>query len=129
MLMTGAKPLSRAGPAALSWAQAINCIQIAIGNITSHTICMRIYIYVCIAIACCQCLLPICRVLLLHSNGRRITECPLFAPWGTAQSGVSEPESSDGDLRGNLNPTTPVVVIPLSEWQIAGSLNANGWKV
>merc|ERR1719163_1236431 len=24
-----------------------------------------------------------CRVVVLHSNGRRLTECPLYSSWGT----------------------------------------------
>jgi len=56
-----------------------------------------------------------CRVLVLHSNGRHLTECPLYTSWGTdARPVVSTP--------AGLNPSSErPVVRPLSDWKISGS--------
>jgi len=60
---------------------------------------------------------PQCRVLVLHSSGRRLTECPLYSPWGTdspvaPKSLSSSPSDSEDDVP---------IVQPLSDWKIAGS--------
>merc|ERR1719163_954675 len=44
-----------------------------------------------------------CRVVVLHSNGRRLTECPLYSTWGTVSGSAAqslglmreEPESNN----------------------------------
>jgi len=62
----------------------------------------------------------LCRVLVLHSNGRRLTECPLYTSWGT----LLPPETlnralSTPDVWGPM--PDRAVVRPLSEWKISGS--------
>jgi len=60
-----------------------------------------------------------CRVVVLHSNGRRLSECPLYSSWGSV---VASPQpdfvkEEQGEKPSDFRPA----VRPLSDWRISGS--------